>query len=78
MLDMASIPVAKGDICADEEDLENTIKKIGYPIVVKPLDGNHGRGVSLELRTQAEVEAAYCFSSRRLRLTKINHHRRIK
>jgi cyanophycin synthetase len=30
MLDMASIPVAKG-ICVDEEDLAETINKIGYP-----------------------------------------------
>jgi cyanophycin synthetase len=44
MLDMASIPVAKGSICVDEEDLAETINKIGYPIVLKPLDGNHGKG----------------------------------
>jgi cyanophycin synthetase len=31
--DMASIPVAKGSICVDEEDLAETINKIGYPIV---------------------------------------------
>ena len=55
MLDMASIPVAKGDICADEEDLENTIKKIGYPIVVKPLDGNHGRGITINVKTWEEA-----------------------
>jgi cyanophycin synthetase len=42
MLDMASIPVASGSICVDEEDLAETINKIGYPIVLKPLDGNHG------------------------------------
>jgi cyanophycin synthetase len=49
MLDMASIPVANGGICVDEEDLEQTIKKIGYPIVIKPLDGNHGKGASINL-----------------------------
>lgn len=49
MLDMASIPVASGDICVDEEDLEDTIKKIGYPIVIKPLDGNHGKGASINV-----------------------------
>ena len=47
MLDDASIPVAKGDICVDEEDLETTIARIGYPIVIKPLDGNHGKGASI-------------------------------
>lgn len=49
MLDNASIPVASGSICVDEEDLETTIKKIGYPIVIKPLDGNHGKGASINV-----------------------------
>lgn len=51
LLDMASIPVAKGDICVDEEDLKNTIDNIGYPIVLKPLDGNHGKGASINVQT---------------------------
>ncbi|MFM7301369.1 MAG: cyanophycin synthetase, partial [Crocinitomicaceae bacterium] len=49
MLDAASMPVAKGSICVDEEDLEDTIEKIGYPIVIKPLDGNHGKGASINV-----------------------------
>ena len=49
MLDMASIPVASGSICVDEEDLTETINKIGYPIVLKPLDGNHGKGASINV-----------------------------
>lgn len=49
MLDAASIPVAKGSICVDEEDLAETIKSIGYPIVLKPLDGNHGKGASINV-----------------------------
>ncbi|MDI1303662.1 MAG: cyanophycin synthetase, partial [bacterium] len=36
MLDMASIPVASGSICTDEEGLAEVINKIGYPIVLKP------------------------------------------
>lgn len=51
MLDNASIPVAKGSICVDQEDLKNTIDKIGYPIVLKPLDGNHGKGASINVTT---------------------------
>ena len=51
MLSAASIPVADGDICVDEEDLEATISKIGYPIVLKPLDGNHGKGASINVKT---------------------------
>ena len=55
MLDLASIPVPKGDICVDIEDLENVIQKIGYPIVIKPLDGNHGRGISINIKTWEEA-----------------------
>jgi cyanophycin synthetase len=51
MLDMASIPVATGSICVDEEDLAETINKIGYPIVLKPLDGNHEK----ELRSMSLI-----------------------
>ncbi len=52
-----AIPVAKGDICVDEEDLKNTIERIGYPIVLKPLDGNHGKGASINVKTwEAAVE----------------------
>ena len=49
MLDAASIPVANGGICVDEEDLAEVVKKIGYPIVLKPLDGNHGKGASINV-----------------------------
>lgn len=51
MLGAASIPVAKGDICVDEEDLRKAIDYIGYPIVLKPLDGNHGKGASINVKT---------------------------
>lgn len=57
MLEMASIPVASGSICVDDEDLEETIKKIGYPIVIKPLDGNHGKGASINVVTWEDAKA---------------------
>jgi cyanophycin synthetase len=60
LLDMAAIPVAKGDICVDEEDLQKTIDRIGYPIVLKPLDGNHGKGASINVTTwDAAVAGLY-------------------
>ncbi len=57
MLDMASIPVASGGICVDEEDLEMVIKKIGFPIVIKPLDGNHGKGASINVQNIEDAKA---------------------
>jgi len=64
MLDLASIPVAKGSICVDEEDLENTIKKIGYPIVLKPLDGNHGKGASINVVTWEDAVAGLAYAQK--------------
>ena len=57
MLDAAAIPVASGSICVDEEDLEACIKKINYPIVLKPLDGNHGKGASINVNTWEDALA---------------------
>lgn len=64
MLDDAAIPVAKGGICYDEEDLENVIKKIGYPIVLKPLDGNHGKGASINVKNWEDALAGLHFAKK--------------
>lgn len=64
MLDAASIPVAKGDICVDEEDLDATIKRIGYPIVLKPLDGNHGKGVSINVTNREDAVSGLAFAQK--------------
>src|SRR6218665_1655793 len=64
MLDSASIPVAKGDICVDEEDLQNTIDRIGYPIVLKPLDGNHGKGVSINVNKWEDAVSGLAFAQK--------------
>lgn len=49
MLDDAAIPVPTGDLVSDEEGLQRVIDKIGYPLVLKPLDGNHGKGSSINV-----------------------------
>ncbi len=50
MLEDAAIPVPSGDLVIDEDGLQNVIKKIGYPLVLKPLDGNHGKGASINVK----------------------------
>ena len=62
MLDNASIPVASGSICVDDNDLEACIKKIGYPIVIKPLDGNHGKGASINVTNWEDAKAGLAFA----------------
>ncbi len=64
MLELASIPVASGSICVDDEDLENTIKKIGYPIVIKPLDGNHGKGASINVNNIEDAKAGLVYAQK--------------
>ncbi|MBK9799684.1 MAG: cyanophycin synthetase [Bacteroidetes bacterium] len=50
LLDAASIPIPRGRIIYDEEELESAVKSIGYPIVLKPVNGNHGRGITTNVR----------------------------
>ena len=64
MLDAASIPVANGGICVDEEDLDEVIRKIGYPIVLKPLDGNHGKGASINVKTREEAVEGLAYAKK--------------
>ena len=50
-----------------EDEAVAAAKRIGYPCVLKPLDGNHGRGVALNLRTEDEVRAAFAVALRESR-----------
>ncbi|MEM0541068.1 cyanophycin synthetase [Flavobacterium sp. j3] len=64
MLDAASIPVASGGICVDEEDLDEVIRKIGYPIVIKPLDGNHGKGASINVKNREDAVSGLAYAKK--------------
>lgn len=55
LLEAANIPVPKGKIIYDEEDLKDAIDYIGYPIVIKPINGNHGRGATINIRSWEEA-----------------------
>lgn len=49
LLGAAQIPVPRGTIVRDEEGLREAIDDIGYPIVLKPIDGNHGKGATTNI-----------------------------
>ncbi len=55
LLEAANIPVPKGRIIYDEEDLENAIDSVGFPLVIKPVNGNHGRGATINIRSKEEA-----------------------
>ena len=59
LLTSCGVPVPEGRIVDSPEDAWDAAEDIGVPVVVKPTDANHARGVSTELMTRAEVEAAY-------------------
>jgi cyanophycin synthetase len=58
LLEAAEIPVPRGRIIYDEEDLKAAIDKIGYPIVTKPVNGNHGKGATTNIRTWEDAVIA--------------------
>ncbi|MEL6324377.1 MAG: acetate--CoA ligase family protein, partial [Pseudomonadota bacterium] len=53
------LPVPMQYYVRTKADAVEMAKYIGYPVVVKPVDGNHGRGVSLNLKTAREVRDAF-------------------
>ncbi|WP_314435636.1 cyanophycin synthetase [Massilia timonae] len=63
LLASCGVPVPEGAIARSPDDAWDEAQDIGLPVVVKPIDANHGRGVSLNLMTEAEVKAAYTIAS---------------
>ena len=50
LLSAAGLPVPRSESVRTVDDAVRLANRIGYPVVLKPLDGNHGRGVMLDLR----------------------------
>jgi cyanophycin synthetase len=59
LLAAAGLPVPASEVVRTAADAVRIARRIGYPVVVKPLDGNHGRGVAIDLTTDAAVTAAF-------------------
>ncbi|MEM9002350.1 MAG: cyanophycin synthetase [Cyanobacteria bacterium P01_F01_bin.86] len=60
ILENMGAPVPTGKLIYAFDELEPTIERLGgYPIVIKPLDGNHGRGITTNIRSWRQAEAAY-------------------
>ena len=59
LLASAGVPTPRGRTVTSPDDAWEAAQDIGLPVVVKPIDGNHGRGVFINLYTQGEIEAAY-------------------
>ncbi|HEY3523287.1 MAG TPA: cyanophycin synthetase, partial [Candidatus Limnocylindrales bacterium] len=59
LLDSAGLPVPRSEVVDEVEAAIAAGRRLGFPVVVKPLDGNHGRGVALDLRDDEAVRAAF-------------------
>ena len=57
------LPVPAQVLVRTVRDAVRAAEKIGYPVVIKPLAGNHGRGVSINLRTPEEVQTGFAKAS---------------
>ncbi|MEO7267643.1 MAG: cyanophycin synthetase, partial [Knoellia sp.] len=59
LLGSAGLPVPKQETVRGPEDAVAAARRVGFPVVLKPLDGNHGRGVCLGITTDDEVRDAF-------------------
>jgi len=59
LLEQAEIAVPRGDIISKESSLKDACKYVGYPLVIKPIDGNHGRGITVDINTYEDALEAF-------------------
>ncbi|OSZ77321.1 cyanophycin synthetase [Chitinophagaceae bacterium IBVUCB2] len=59
LLEAAEIPVPKGTVIRTEENLDDAIAKFGYPLVIKPIDGNHGKGNTTNITNREQALKAF-------------------
>ena len=59
LLHAAGVPVPMGRVVADQEDAWAAALEIGLPVVIKPKDGNQGKGVTVNVTTREQLDAGY-------------------
>jgi cyanophycin synthetase len=62
LLNDLGLPVPQQRMAYSEAQAIRMAKQIGYPVVLKPLNANHGRGVSIDLTTAEQVITAFAFA----------------
>lgn len=64
LLRVVGVPVPDGRTIASVDEAWGAAQDVGLPVVVKPVDGHQGKGVSVNLSSEAEVRAAYAIAER--------------
>lgn len=59
LLEQAEVPVPKGEIIRRESSLKDAVDYVGYPLVLKPISGNHGRGITTNIMNWEDVLVAF-------------------
>ncbi|MFK7782290.1 cyanophycin synthetase [Psychroserpens sp.] len=59
LLEQAEVEVPRGDIIRRERSLEEACRYVGYPLVIKPIDGNHGRGITVDIQNYEDALQAF-------------------
>jgi len=59
LLEQAEVEIPKGDIIRRERNLESTCDYVGFPLVIKPIDGNHGRGITVDINNYEDALIAF-------------------
>jgi cyanophycin synthetase len=59
LLAATGVPVPRSEVVRSADEASTAAARIGYPVAIKPLDGNHGRGVILNLADETAVRTAY-------------------
>ena len=59
LLDRMNIPVPKGDIIYKAEDLSECVNRLGFPLVFKPINGNHGKGATIGVMNEEDAQSAF-------------------
>lgn len=62
LISSVGVPVPEGREVDSADDACEAADDIGYPVVVKPTDGNHGRGVFIDLKSADDVRKAYAIA----------------
>ena len=59
LLEQAEVPIPKGEIIRTERGLEEAVEYVGFPLVIKPVNGNHGRGITTNINSMEEALIAF-------------------
>ena len=62
LLQACGVAVPHGQVVQSAAQAWEAAQSIGLPVAIKPYDGNHGRGVALDLENQADIEAAFALA----------------